>query len=244
MADNSRVQYHLTIHDMPTSERPRERLQRAGAAALSTGELLAILLRVGSPGENVLALSTRLLVEFGGLSGLARADHNDLAQVKGVGPAKTAQLKAALELGRRLQLAAPEQRPQVTTPLDAANLLMMEMGILEQEHFRIMLLDTKNFLLASPTLYIGSVNTSVIRIAEVFRSAVRQNATAMILAHNHPSGDPTPSPEDVMVTRQMVKAGKLLEIEVLDHIVIGNQRFVSMKERGLGFDEGDKTTSL
>lgn len=236
MAEDSLVRYHPTIHDMPTGERPRERLIRVGAAALSTSELLAILLRIGSQGENALALSTRLLIEFGGLAGLVKASFTDLAQVKGVGPAKTAQLKAALELGRRLLLTAPNQRPQITTPLDAANLLMLEMGMLEQEQFRVLLLDTKNYLVASPTLYMGSVNTSVVRIAEVFRDAIRQNATSIVLAHNHPSGDPTPSPEDVAVTRQIVEAGRLLDIEVLDHLVIGQQRFVSMKERGLGFD--------
>ncbi|MFQ5610620.1 MAG: DNA repair protein RadC [Anaerolineae bacterium] len=221
---------------MPSDERPRERLRHYGPAALSTSELLAILLRIGSPGENVLTLSTRLLVEFGGLAGLARAGFNDLAEVKGIGPAKTAQLKAALELGRRLMMAAPDQRLQITTPLDAANLLMLEMGDLEQEHFRLLLLDTKNYLLASPTLYVGSVNTSIIRVGEIFRRAVRENTVAMILAHNHPSGDPTPSPEDVTVTRQIVEAGALLGIEVLDHIIIGRGSFTSLRERGLGFE--------
>jgi DNA repair protein RadC len=235
MNDQAPSHYHVTIHDMPTGERPRERLQHYGPEALSTAELMAILLRTGSQGENVLTLATRLLVRFSGLGGLARASFSELSTVKGVGQAKAAQLKAGLEIGRRLLIAAPDQRPQISSPTDAANLLMLEMGHLEQEHLRVLLLDTKNRVLASPTIYKGSVNTSLIRIAELFREAVRHNSTAIIVAHNHPSGDPTPSPEDVHVTRQMAEAGKLLDIEVLDHLVIGRGRYVSLRERGLGF---------
>ncbi|MEW5958292.1 MAG: DNA repair protein RadC [Chloroflexota bacterium] len=228
--------YHLRIHDYPLGERPRERLKYYGASALSNAELLAILLRVGSRGENVIELSTRLLIEFGGLGGLAKAGFGDLARVKGIGIAKTAQVKAALELGRRLLLSSPDARPQITSPTDAANLLMLQMGCLEQENLRTILLDTKNRVLDSPTVYVGNVNSSIIRVSEVFREAIRTNATALIVAHNHPSGDPTPSPEDVQVTRSIVEAGKLLGIEVLDHLVIGHHCFVSLRERGLGFD--------
>lgn len=236
MSTESSANYHPTIHDFPLGERPRERLQYYGPTALSNAELLAILLRVGTPGENVVALSTRLLTQFGGLGGLARASFGELATIKGLGTAKTAQLKAAIELGRRLLVTSPDARPQITSPLDAANLLMLEMGSLEQEHLRTLLLDTKNRVLASPTVYVGNVNASIIRVSEIFREAVRENATAIIVAHNHPSGDPTPSPEDVQVTRSIVEAGSLLGIDVLDHLVIGHQRFVSLKERGLGFD--------
>lgn len=236
MSTEPAASYHPTIHDFPLGERPRERLQYYGPTALSNAELLAILLRVGTPGENVVALSTRLLTQFGGLAGLARASFGELATIKGLGTAKTAQLKAAIELGRRLLVTSPDARPQITSPLDAANLLMLEMGSLEQEHLRTLLLDTKNRVLASPTVYVGNVNSSIIRVSEIFREAVRENATAIIVAHNHPSGDPTPSPEDVNVTRSIVQAGSLLGIDVLDHLVIGHQRFVSLKERGLGFD--------
>jgi DNA repair protein RadC len=235
MNDLHKPDYHVTIHDMPTGERPRERLQHYGAEALSTAELMAILLRTGSRGENVLDLATRLLIEFDGLGGLARASFSELSTVKGVGQAKAAQLKAGLEIGRRLLVAAPHERPQITSPADAANLLMLEMAHLEQEHLRVLLLDTKNRVQASPTIYKGNVNTSVIRIAELFREAIRHNSTAMIAVHNHPSGDPTPSPEDVQVTRHIVEAGNLLDIEVLDHLIIGQGRYVSLKERGLGF---------
>ncbi len=236
MTTESLPSYHLTIHDFPVGERPRERLLHYGPTALSNAELLAILLRVGAPGENVVALSTRLLKDFGGLSGLAKAGVGDLTEVRGISTAKIAQLKAALELGRRLLLSSPDARPQITSPTDAANLLMLEMSGLEQENLRTLLLDTKNRVLKSHTVYVGNVNASIIRISEVFREAVKENATAIIVAHNHPSGDPTPSPEDVQVTRSIVEAGILLSIEVLDHLVIGHHCFVSMKERGLGFD--------
>jgi len=232
----SPVTYHLTIHDFPEGERPRERLRYYGASALSNAELLAILLRVGAPGENVVTLSTRLLKDFGGLAGLDKAGFGDLEQVRGISTAKIAQLKAALELGRRLLIASPDARPQITCPTDAANLLMLEMGNLEQENLRTILLDTKNRVLDSPTVYVGNVNSAIVRVSEVFREAIRANATALIIAHNHPSGDPTPSPEDLEVTRSLVDAGHLLGIEVLDHLVIGHQCFVSLKERGLGFE--------
>ena len=229
------VEYHPTIKDMPVGERPRERLQHYGAGALSTAELIAILLRSGVAGESVLHLAERLLARYGGITGLAQASFAELCQEKGIGPAKVTQIKAALELGRRLLVASPQERPQVRSPADAANLLMLEMSFLEQEHMRLVLLDTKNRVLGMPTIYIGSLNTSMIRVGELFREAIRQNCAAIIVVHNHPSGDPTPSPEDVLVTKQIVEAGKLLDIEVLDHLVIGRQRYVSLKERGLGF---------
>lgn len=229
------IQSHYTIHDMPSSERPRERLLNYGANALSTAELLAIILRTGTRNENVVHFSQRLLIEFGGLPGLSKASTQELEQVRGLGLAKITQIKAALELGRRLLVQAPEERPQVRSPADAAQLIMSEMELLEQEELRVLLLDTKNRVIATKTIYRGSLNTSLIRVGELFREAIRANCAAIIVAHNHPSGDPTPSPEDVAVTRQIVEAGKLLDIDVLDHLVIGRQRFVSLKERGLGF---------
>jgi DNA repair protein RadC len=227
--------YILMIRDMAEQDRPRERLRQVGAGAVSTAELLAIVLRTGTGGENVLRLAERLLAEFGSLPGLSRASIVELMNVKGVGEAKASEVKAALELGRRLMASAPEERPVVSSPADAANLLMSEMMFLEQEHLRLILLDTRNRVLKTPTIYVGSLNTSVVRVGELFRAALKANAAAMIVVHNHPSGDPAPSPEDIRVTRQLVDAGKLMDIEVLDHIVIGHQRFVSLKERGLGF---------
>jgi DNA repair protein RadC len=227
--------YNPTIKELPSSERPRERLLHYGASALSSAELLAIILRTGLQDENVVRMAQRLLATFGNLSGLARVNAAELQREKGLGPAKVAQLQAALELGRRMLLQSPEERPQVRSPADAANLVMSEMGLLEQEQLRVMLLDTKNRVLDTPTIYVGSLNTSLIRVGELFRAAIRANCASLIVLHNHPSGDPTPSPEDVAVTRQIVEAGKLLDIDVLDHLIIGQQRFVSLKERGLGF---------
>jgi DNA repair protein RadC len=235
MNTNSALEYHPTIKDLPVGERPRERLEKYGAGSLSNAELLAIILRTGVGGENVLNLATRLLVRFGDLIGLARASFSELCEEKGIGMAKAAQLKAAMELGRRLLIASPEERPQVKSPADAANLMMMEMSMLEQEHMRLILLDSKNYVLNTPTMYIGSLNTSVIRVGELFREAIKQNCAAIIVVHNHPSGDPTPSPEDVAVTELITQAGQLLDIDVLDHLIIGQQRYVSLKERGLGF---------
>jgi DNA repair protein RadC len=228
--------YHLMIRDLPQNERPRERLQHIGAPAVATAELIAIILRTGSGGENVLRLAERILHRFGDLVGIARASLTELQEVRGVGPAKAIEIKAALELGRRLTAQTPAERPRITCPSDAANLLMSEMSLLEQEHLRVLLLNTRNEVLRINTVYIGNVNTSVVRIAELFRPAIRENATSLILVHNHPSGDPSPSPEDVRVTREVDKAGKLLNIELIDHIIIGRNRFVSLKERRLGFD--------
>jgi DNA repair protein RadC len=233
--DETRAEYRPMIRDLPADERPRERLARAGEGALSTTELLAIILRTGVGGESVLDMARRLISRYDGLPGLARASFAELRAEKGLGEAKTAQLKAALELGRRMLLTSPEDRFVVRSPADVAQLLMAEMSHLEQEHFRVLYLDTRNRLLGAETVYVGSLNASHIRVSEVFRDAVKRNCAAIIVAHNHPSGDPTPSPEDVEVTRQLVSAGNLLDIEVLDHLVIGQQRFVSLRERGLGF---------
>ncbi len=228
----------MLIRDLPTSERPRERLRDHGAAYLSNAELIAILLRTGTTAENVLNLASRLISQFGGLDGLARASFRELSSVHGMGEAKTAQLKAALELGRRLLATSSDARVTIHSPQDVANLLIAEMSFLDQEHFRVLLLNTKNQILGMTEVYKGNVNSAVIRASEVFQEAVRSNCPAIILVHNHPSGDPTPSPEDVQVTRQLIEAGKLMDIEVLDHVVIGQAGsggFVSLKERRLGF---------
>ncbi|MDE0141937.1 MAG: DNA repair protein RadC [Caldilineaceae bacterium] len=225
-----------TIKEMPEDLRPRERLEYVGARALSAAELLAILLRTGGKGENVIRQSERLLTEFNGLSGLAQASFEELTKTRGVGKAKVTQIKAALELGRRLLLAAPLERDKIQSPSDVANLLMLEMGMLEREQVRVVLLDTKNNVQRTPVVYSGSLNAAVIRVGEIFTEAVRANSASLIVVHNHPSGDPTPSPEDVQVTKQIVAAGKLLQIDVLDHLIITRNSYVSLKERRLGFD--------
>jgi DNA repair protein RadC len=227
---------YVTVKEMPPEERPRERIARAGAQALSSTELLAIILRVGVGGENVLSMAQRILASFGGLGGLSRADFSQLTAKRGLGPAKASQILAALELGRRLMAESPEERWQIRAPSDAAHILMPVIGHQEQEHFVVLHLDTRNRVTDRETLYKGSLNTSLVRTAEVFRGAVRRNCAAVIVAHNHPSGDPNPSPEDVALTRRLVDAGKLLEIPVLDHLIIGENRYVSLRERALGFD--------
>lgn len=224
------------ITDLAESERPRERLSRLGPQALNTAELLAILLRVGVKGENAVQVGQRLLQNFGGLSGLHKASMAEVAAEHGLGEAKAATIKAAIELGRRLAIEAPEVKPVIHSPADAAALVQFEMSGLQQEHLRVMLLNTRNQVLDITEVYHGSLNASMVRVGEVFTPAVRRNAASIIVVHNHPSGDPTPSNEDVTVTRAMVQAGKLLDIELLDHLVIGQGHFVSMKEKGLGFE--------
>jgi DNA repair protein RadC len=230
-----RPEYRPTIRELPAEERPRERLREHGPAALSNGELLAILLRSGSARENVLAQAGRLLTTWNGLAGLARVSFAELCAAHGVGEAKACQIKAALELGRRLAAALPEERPEVTRPDDVAGLLLTEMSLLEQESLRVVLLNTKNRVLGIREVYRGNVSSAQVRPAEVFRDAVRENCTALIVVHNHPSGDPTPSPDDVAVTHDLIAAGRLLDIELLDHLVIGGGRFVSLKAQRLAF---------
>jgi DNA repair protein RadC len=230
---NSKPTYRIS--DLHESDRPRERLASLGPQALTNAELLAILLRVGVQGENAVEVGQRLLTKFNGLSGLHRAPFKELMDQHGLGEAKAAQIKAAIELGRRLTLESPQERPAINSPADAAALLQYEMSALEQEHLRVMLLDRRNRVLEIVEVYKGSVNSSQVRVGELFKDAIRANASAVIVAHNHPSGDPTPSPDDVAVTRAIVQAGKLLDIDVLDHLVIGLGNWISLKERGLGF---------
>ena len=229
-------QYRPMIRDLPQGERPRERLKEYGPKSLSNTEFIAILLRTGMQGENVISLSSRVLAHFHGLAGLGRVTFAELCAQRGLSEAKSCQLLAALELGRRLVSLAPEERMTIGSPQDVANLLMAEMAVLDQEHLRVLLLNTKNEVLGTHEIYVGNVNSSVVRPAEVLRPAVRENAPSIIVVHNHPSGDPTPSAEDVSVTRDLVLAGKLLGIGVLDHVVIGSgNRYVSLNEKGLGF---------
>jgi DNA repair protein RadC len=227
--------YHTSIKEMPENDRPRERLEFYGVSALREEELLAIILRTGTRTENALHLARRLMGEFRGLAGVASATVQELCRVPGIGLAKAAQVQAALELGKRLAAAGAVDRYQVTSPADAAARFMAEMQGLAQEELRVMLLDTRHRLLRIVRVYTGNVNTSLIRISEVFREAMRDNAPAIIVAHNHPTGDVSPSGDDIQVTQELVRAGELLDIKVLDHLIIGQHSFLSMKERGLGF---------
>ncbi len=223
------------IRDFPTEERPRERLRNRGAANLSTSELMAILLRTGLEGENVVSMSSRLLSVVGGLQGLSRAAYEDLCDLKGISDAKACQLLAGIELGRRVSALEPNSAPRIGSPADIAALYMPEMSAFDREHMRVVMLNTKNQVVGTEELYIGSVNAALVRPAEVFTAAVRRNLPAIMVVHNHPSGDPTPSPEDVRLTGQLVEAGRLLDVELVDHVVIGQGKYVSMREKKLGF---------
>jgi DNA repair protein RadC len=227
----------MRIRELPLHERPTQRLISYGPSALSDAELLAVVLGVGVNGTDAVELAQQLLIVHRGWTGLLQAEHHELCRHRGVGSAKAAALKATLEIGRRLLIAGLDERPQIKSPADVANLLLLEMSHLDQEQLRVVLLDTKNRVQAISTVYVGSVNSAQIRVGEVFRDAVRRNSTAAIVAHNHPSGDPSPSPEDILVTRQLVEAGTLLDIELLDHLIIGRGRYASMRERGLGFSK-------
>lgn len=225
--------YRVTIKDMPRESRPRERLLREGAGALTDIELLAVLLRTGTPAASAVELAAALLARFGSLRALVEASVEELSGLAGVGPAKAAVIKAALELGRRVAASRDGSRPAVRSPADAAALVMEEMRHLDREHFWALLLNTKNQVLAREVVAIGTLNSSAVHPRELFKSAVRRSAAALILVHNHPSGDPAPSQEDLAVTRRLVEAGRILGIEVLDHLIIGDNRYVSLKAEGL-----------
>ncbi len=220
------------IRELPLSEQPLQRLYRAGVNGISPAELIASILQT----KNGLEIAHQLLhLVDGQLHRLPQLTRTQLMQLSGVGQAQAARLQAALELGRRVLQADTGEQPSIQSPADAANLLMYEMMNLEQEQLRVILLNTRNRVITVPTVYIGSLNTSVVRLAELFKPAIVHNAATVIIVHNHPSGDCSPSPEDVNVTRHLVQVGEMLSIPVLDHIILGRHRFVSLKERQLGF---------
>jgi len=223
------------IKDIELTDRPRERLAEKGAEALTAAELLAILLRVGVQGENAVQVGQRLLNDLNGLVGIHQADFQEVCNQRGVGTAKAAQIKAALELGRRLGSIHPETKKAIHGPNDVAELVKYAMMGLDHEELWVLVLDTKNRVISKDQLYKGSLNSSTVRIGEVFRAAIQRNAASVIVVHNHPSGDPTPSPEDISLTRALIQAGKLLDIELLDHVIIGGNQYVSLKDKNLGF---------
>ena len=223
----------LMIKELPADERPREKMKERGAQALGNSELLAILLRTGTAAESALRLAENLLDRAGGLAGLGHATLEEVEQVRGIGEAKAITLLAALELGRRVDSLAPLDRTAVRTPDDVAALLLPRFRYESRESFVAVLLSTKNHVLKTPVISVGSLNASIVHPRELFREAINASAAAVIVAHNHPSGDPTPSPEDVSLTRKLVEAGKILDIPVLDHVVLGDGKYVSFKEKGI-----------
>ncbi|HWR30431.1 MAG TPA: DNA repair protein RadC [Negativicutes bacterium] len=234
MARSVRVAPHpLMIKELPTDERPREKMKGQGAQAMGNSELIAILLRTGNPAESALRLAENLLERQGGLAGFGNATMEDIEQIKGIGEAKAITILAAVELGRRVTSLAPQERAVIRTPDDVASLLMPRFRYETKEAFLAVLLSTKNHVLKTPVISIGSLNASIVHPREVFREAINASAASVILAHNHPSGDPAPSPEDIGLTRKLVEAGRVLDIPVLDHVVLGDGKYISFKEKGI-----------
>ncbi|MEA4848586.1 MAG: DNA repair protein RadC [Clostridiaceae bacterium] len=224
---------HATIKDLPEEERPRERLIRHGASVLSNAELLAILLRTGTKDESAISLAHRILVQEQGLRYLVDSNVEQLRCISGIGQAKAAQLKAAIELGKRLAAYEPGGDKPVKCPQDVAALLMEEMRYLKKEHMKLVLLNVKCNLISVEEISVGSLNASIVHPREVFNPAIRKSSASIIMVHNHPSGDPTPSSEDAAITERIAEAGKLIGIELVDHIIIGDGKYISMKEKGL-----------
>lgn len=222
----------MMIRDVHRADRPRERLIRQGASSLSNQELIAILLRTGTKDESVLVLANRVLSSFDKIQDMKDATLEEYTKVKGIGEAKAVQLLAATEIGKRLYQKYSEERYTIRSPEDAASYLMTDMTSLRQEHVVVLFLNIKNEVLHKQTIFIGSLNSSIIHPREIFREAVKRSAASIICAHNHPSGNPAPSPEDIEVTERLEDAGRLLGIELLDHIIIGDHKFISLKEKG------------
>ena len=225
-----------TIRELPAAERPRERLALRGPGGLTSAELIGLLWGSGRRGRSAVDIAGDAIAAFEGLTGLARASGPELEVLDGVGAARAAQLQAAFELGRRLLADWPSGRWSVRSPRDVADRLVLQMGALEREELRVVVLDAKNHVLRVVTAYQGNVSASLVRVGELFRDAVRLTGASVILAHNHPSGDPTPSPDDLHLTAEALAAGRLLDIDVLDHLVIGHDAWVSMRDRGVAFD--------
>ncbi|TXK84723.1 DNA repair protein RadC [Paenibacillus sp. N3.4] len=222
----------LMLREVPLEERPRERMLQYGASALSNAELLAILLRTGTLSESALRLAGRILSECGGLRSLVDMSKEQLTQIKGIGDVKALQIQAGIEIGRRLAKSSLSERVTIRSPQDIADLLREDLRYLQKEHFVCLFLNTKNHVLAQETLSMGSLNASIVHPREVFRAAIQRSSASIVCVHNHPSGDPTPSPEDIQLTHRLVEAGAIIGIEVLDHVIIGDQRFISLKEQG------------
>lgn len=228
-----RTKDYATIKELPVEERPRERLLRHGASVLSNAELLAILLRTGTKNESAISLAYRILKQEQGLRFLVDCDAEQLSEINGIGRAKAAQIKAAIELGKRLSAFELGVDKPIKCPQDVADLLMEEMRYLKKEHMKLVLLNIKCNLISVEEVSIGSLNASIVHPREVFNPAIRKSSASIIMVHNHPSGDPSPSKEDTAITARICEAGKLIGIELVDHIIIGDGKYISMKEKGL-----------
>jgi DNA repair protein RadC len=224
------------VRDLPAAERPRERLAMRGPGGLSAAELIAVVWSTGSPGRSALQLAEEALARHSSVGALARASDAELAGIPGIGAAKAARLAAAFELGRRSVADWPAGNWMIRSPRDVAERLLVEMGRLEREELRVLNLNAKNVVQRVSHVYAGNVSASLVRVGELFRDAVRLDASGVVLVHNHPSGDPTPSPDDLHLTAEAIAAGRLLDVDVLDHVVIGHDAWVSLRDRGVTFD--------
>jgi DNA repair protein RadC len=222
------------VHDLPLSERPRERLSKLGSEALSSQEILALILGRGTKGESVIVTAQKLLIRFGNLKNLASASIEELTQIKGIGPAKAAQIKATFELSKRLENSSSETtKITVKSPEDVVKTARNLLKGKKKEHFLVICLDTRNHLIKTSTVSIGSLDCSIVHPREVFKDAISSSAASVIFIHNHPSGDPTPSEDDIKMTKRLIEAGEIIGIEVLDHIVICDSEHLSMKAKNL-----------
>lgn len=224
---------NLTIKDIPVEDRPRERLVKYGPEALSNAELVALIIRTGTKDENALMISNRILSQEQGLEFLSDSTIQELSKIYGIGYAKASQIKAAVELGKRLKNYKRNNITKINCPLDAAELVMEEMRHLRKEHLRVIFLNTKNIVLEIKDISMGSLNSSVVHPREIFSEAIRKSSASIIVCHNHPSGDPTQSQEDINITKRLYEVGKIIGIELLDHIIIGDNCYVSLKEKGI-----------
>ncbi len=226
--------FSYTIKDLPEDERPREKLYKYGSKALSNTELLAIIIRTGSRENTAIELSQKLLAgKKEGISFLTDTSLQEIMKVKGIGECKAAQILAAVELGKRVMSSTHKDKSRITSPTDVVDLLMLDMTHLKKEHFKIVMLDTKNQIIGIENISVGSLNSSIVHPREVFKEAITKSSASIILVHNHPSGDPTPSKEDIAITRRLVEGGDILGVKVLDHIIIGNNKYISLKEKDI-----------
>jgi DNA repair protein RadC len=220
----------FTIHDLPKEERPRERLLKFGEQALSVQELIQLILGRGIAGESVAVTAQKLLAQFGSLQKLSEASLEELSSIKGIGLAKAAQIKAAVEVGRRLSTQTPAyKKKELLNPEKVARLVRSKLKDYSKEHFYLIALDSRNWSIHEVSL--GTLNASIVHPREAFTEAIKSKASSVIIAHNHPSGDPEPSQDDLEITKRLVEAGKVLDIEVLDHIIVTKETFLSMKEK-------------
>lgn len=233
MKEGIKVNNSYTIKDLPLNERPREKLNKYGVGSLSNAELLAVIIRTGQGEDTAIDLAHRILsIDSSGIGFLSHATIEELKTVKGIGDCKAAQIQAAIELGKRIS-SSRDDKIKVDSPLILVDLLMERMRYLKKEHFKIAILDTKNQIISIERISIGNLNASIVHPREVFNIAIKRSANSLILIHNHPSGDPTPSKEDINITNRLIEAGSIIGIKVLDHIIIGDNRYISFKQRNI-----------